>query len=190
MTRYAILLGDAPEDFRQTKIEDMFDFLSSKDEENRGGVVTFPNGISEMMLELVLDNTFKQNPKQILLYICAQSPVKDSDKSLWLGGEEIRRDVIEHYQRLATEAGIDLQVVMDWCKDLASEEELGYEEADSSCHCDLTTRHYEQDIRHCERSEAISKSNKDCFVASAPRNDGEVSKFSCNDERTGNGETR
>ena len=129
MTRYAILLGDAPEDFRQTKIEDMFDFLSSKDEENRGGIVTFPNGISEMMLELVLDNSFKQNPKQILLYICAQSPVKDSDKSLWLGGEEIRRNVIEHYKTLAAETGIDLQVVLDWCKDLASEEELGYEEA-------------------------------------------------------------
>lgn len=50
LNRYAILLGSAPEDFRQTKIEDMFDFLSSKDGERRGGVVAFPNGISEIML--------------------------------------------------------------------------------------------------------------------------------------------
>ena len=129
MNRYAILLGDAPEDFRQTKIEDMFDFLESQDGERHGGVVAFPNGISEMMLELVLENSFKQNPKQILLYICTLSPVKDDEKSVWLCGEEIRRDVIEHYKTLAMEAGVDFQVVFDCCKDIASEEELGYEKA-------------------------------------------------------------
>lgn len=129
MTSYAILLGSAPEHFRQTKIEDMFDFLESKDGERRGGIVAFPNGISEIMLEMVLDNSLRQNPKQILLYICTLSPVKDDEKSVWLCGEEIRRDVIEHYQTLAKKTGVDFQVVFDCCKDIASEEELGYEKA-------------------------------------------------------------
>ena len=184
MTRFAILLGSAPEDFRQKKIEDMFNFLNSK--RNKGdSIVTFANGISEMMLELVLDNSMKQlsdamvepaettsmnerhselvsestrtrhpefisesikemlkqdtgnndsprngdirNLNGILLYICTQSPVKDSDKSVWLGGEEIRRDVIEHYQRLAENCGIDMQVVMDSGSEVLCEENLGYE---------------------------------------------------------------
>lgn len=59
MSRFAILLGDAPEDFRQKKLEDMFNFLDSK--RNAGdSIVTFANGISEMMLEMVLDNSIKQ----------------------------------------------------------------------------------------------------------------------------------
>lgn len=130
MVQFAILLGSAPEDFRQKKLEDMFDFLDSK--RNKGdGIVTFANGISEMMLEIVLNNSFKQKPNQILLYICTLQPVGESKKTFWLGGEEIRRDVIEHYQRLAEECGIDMQVVFDWCKDFASEEELGWEKVDS-----------------------------------------------------------
>lgn len=127
MTRHSILLGSAPEDFRQTKIENMFDFLEAKDPDNRSGIVTFPNGISETMLKAVLDNSLKQNPHEILLYVCTQSPVKDSEKSLWLCGEEIRRDVITHYATLAEKTGVQMQVVLDWCRDFVSEEELGYE---------------------------------------------------------------
>lgn len=191
MSRFAILLGDAPEDFRQKKLEDMFNFLDSK--RNAGdSIVTFANGISEMMLEMVLDNSIKQlsnsshselvsestrtrhpefisgsakemlsegakqhvqhdnnvnvkgyndslqvqhgdirNSNSILLYICTKSPVKDSDKSIWLGGEEIRRDVIRHYQRLAEKCGIDMQLVMDFDSEIVSEEKLGYEKVES-----------------------------------------------------------
>ncbi len=130
MTKFAILLGSAPEDFRQKKIEDMFNFLNSK--RNAGdSIATFANGISELMLEMVLDNSLKQNPDGILLYICTRSPVKDSDKSIWLGGEEIRRDVIEHYKTLAAECGIDMQVVMDFDAELLSEDELGWEKVEN-----------------------------------------------------------
>ncbi len=108
----------------------MFDFLNSK--RNKGdSIVTFANGMSELMLELVLDNSLKQNPDGILLYICTKSPVKESDKSVWLGGEEIRRDVIRHYQRLATECGIDMQVVMDFDSEMMSDEELGWEKVEN-----------------------------------------------------------
>ena len=141
MAKFAILLGDAPEDFRQKKIEDMFDFLDSK--RNKGdSIVTFANGISEMMLELVLDNSLKQLAEEvvepaettsngkmnsILLYICTSQPVAERENSIWLGGEEIRRDVIEHYQELARECGIDMQVVMEDDSEILNEKELGWE---------------------------------------------------------------
>ena len=64
-------------------------------------------------------------------YICTKFPVKDSDRSVWLGGEEIRRDVIGHYQRLSEKCGVDMQVVMDFDAELLSEEKLGYEKVES-----------------------------------------------------------
>lgn len=215
LTKFAILLGSAPEDFRQKKIEDMFDFLDSK--RSKGdSIVTFANGISEMMLEMVMDNSVKQltnavvssastttqsehhsatqschsefisestkemlkqvqhdghferfapthalatsdvsestnarhseaKPKNLflqemfrsaqhdvlLLYICTLQPLSDNDKSFWLGGEEIRRDVILHYQELAAEYGIDMQVVFDFDRELVKEEELGWEKVEN-----------------------------------------------------------
>lgn len=126
MTKFSILVGDAPEDFRQKKIEDMFDFLDSKRSVD-DSIVTFANGISEMMLEMVLDNSFKQNPNQILLYICTRSPVDESESSVWTGGEEIRRDVISHFRKLAGECGIDMQIVFDVDAEMVREEEFGYE---------------------------------------------------------------
>lgn len=130
MTRYAILIGSAPEDFRQKKLEDMSDFLNSKN--GRRGMVTFANGITEQMLEMVLDNSMKQNPDSIILYLCTLQPVGDDENSLWLGGEEIRRNVISHYQELAAECGIDMQVIFDSDRELVSEEELGWEEVVST----------------------------------------------------------
>ncbi len=153
MIQFAILLGDAPEVFRQKKLEDMFDFLDSK--RHKGdSIVTFANGISELMLEMVLDNSVKQlsdsvvEPAEttskgrinsILLYICTTSPVKDSDKSFWLSGEEIRRDVIRHYQRFAEKCGIDMQVVFDAGSELVSEEELGWEKVEN-CNSDFSLK--------------------------------------------------
>ncbi len=186
MTRYAILLGSAPDAFRQKKIEEMFYFLDSKRTVG-DSIVTFANGISEIMLEMILDNSVKQlaeagvepvettklqarhcdseqseaeailenseqnarhpeldsgssnkvvsmnsttaNDKKnsIFLYICTLQPVGESEKAIWLGGEEIRRDVILHYQELATECGIDMQVIFDSDSEVMSDEELGWE---------------------------------------------------------------
>ncbi len=179
MKKYALLLGSAPEDFRQKKIEDMFDFLDSKRSAG-DSIVTFANGISELMLETVLDNAMRQltnvghseladfrcrphsdseSAKQtlnqvqgdgvcksnsILLYICTLQPVGDGEKSIWLGGEEIRKDVILHYQELAKDCGIDMQVVMDWDSEMMSEEEAGWERVEDS-HFELQTCHSELD---------------------------------------------
>ncbi len=131
MTRFALLLGDAPEDFRQKKIDEMNDFLSS-DADGNFQVVTFANGISEFMMEAVLENAFTQSPSNILLYICTRSSVKDDKKSFWLSDETIRRDVILHYQKLAEKNGIEMQVIFDVCNDFVSEEELGYEKVGGS----------------------------------------------------------
>lgn len=126
MSRFSILLGSASEDFRQKKLEEMFDFLESK-RSSGDSIVTFANGISELMLEMVLDNSMKQNPDSILLYICTLQPVAENEKTIWLRGEEIRRDAISHYQTLAAECGIDMQVLFDSDSEMVSEEELGYE---------------------------------------------------------------
>lgn len=99
-----------------------------------------------MMLELVLDNSLKQLAEEvvepaettsngkmnsILLCICTLEPVHDDEKTIWLGGDEIRRDVIELYQRLASECGICMQVVMDSGSEMVSEKELGYERTEN-----------------------------------------------------------
>lgn len=126
LKRFFILLGSAPKDFRQKKTEEMFDFLESK-KINGDSIITFANGITELMFEMVLDNSLKQNPESILLYICTLRPVGDNEKSIWLGGEEIRRDIVEHYQKLAAECEIDMQVVFDFGSEILNEKELGYE---------------------------------------------------------------
>lgn len=211
MLRFSILLGSAPEDYRQKKIEDMFDFLDSKRSAG-DSIVAFANGISEIMLEMVLDNSVKQladvavgpvvtEPRRsieiikpeihhcdvkcseaesvlenevedcrgkpdddtnlnnlrpseksagdsftenktnsIFLYICTLQPVGESEESIWLGGEEIRKDVIEHYQELAAECGIDMQVVLDSDGEMVREEKLGYEEVGSLTHSAVKIR--------------------------------------------------
>lgn len=127
MIRFSLLLGSAPEGYRQKKIEDMFDFLEAADPENRSGIAAFPNGISEAELEMVLENSLRQNPDGILLYFCTQRPVGENEKSIWLCGEEIQRDVLKRYRELLEERGVDFQVVLDWDCETVREEELGYE---------------------------------------------------------------
>ena len=133
LVRYAFLCGSAPEDFRQKKLLDMHDFLISES----GGfvpernIVIFPNGVNELMLECTLNNVLDGNagdePNEILLYICADSPISGSDESVLLCGEEIRRDVILYYADLAKKMEFGFQVILDSDRELVSEESLGWE---------------------------------------------------------------
>lgn len=114
-------------------MEYMFNFLDSKKNAD-DSIVTFENGISEM----VMDNLFNQKPNQILLYnICTLQPVLEDEKSIWLGGEEIRCEEICNYQTLVAECEIDMQVVMDSGRELVKEEKLGWEKVDSLDHCEF-----------------------------------------------------
>ena len=128
MTRYAILCGSAPDDFRQKKLNDLFDSLIEKD----GWHVTcLANGTDELMLEYALNNILDGNAgdeaDSMMLYFCTESPVMDADESFWICGNEIRKDVIEYYSQLAEKCGINFQVIFDCDRELISEEELGYE---------------------------------------------------------------
>ena len=120
MNHYAILCGSAPDGFTQKKINDMHDFLIS----DAGGswaekdIVIFPNGVTEAMLSFVLERLKADKTEQILLYICTLSPVADSDKSVWLGGEKVRKSVIEAF----CEDG-HAQVIYDSCREFAGDEE-------------------------------------------------------------------
>ncbi|WP_296012419.1 hypothetical protein [uncultured Treponema sp.] len=127
MTRHAILCGSAPDGFTQKKINEMHDFLTSE----AGGfwaekeIVIFPNGVSEAMLSFVLERLKADKTEQILLYICTLSPVSDEDKSVWLGGEEVRKSVIEDFGNCG---GIETQVVYDCGREVVSDEEMEKEE--------------------------------------------------------------
>ncbi len=98
-----MILGEAPEDFRMKKTEEVYDFLRS----DKGGpipsenIIGFPQGVSELMLGAVLDRMFNEETKSILLYFCTRTPVSNDSPTLFIGGEEIRFDVIQNYQNLA-----------------------------------------------------------------------------------------
>lgn len=121
MSHYAILCGSAPDGFTQKKINEMHDFLIS----SAGGlwaekdILIFPNGVTETMLSFVLERLKADKTDQILLYICTMSPVAEEDKSVWLGGDEVRKSVIEAF----CEDG-HAQVVYDSCREIASDEEI------------------------------------------------------------------
>ena len=102
MTRYAILCGSAPEDFRQKKLNDLFDSLIEKD----GWHVTcLANGTNELMLEYALNNILDGNAGDeasgVMLYFCTEKTLADSEETFWLCGNEIRKDVIDYYSQLA-----------------------------------------------------------------------------------------
>lgn len=99
MPRYAILCGSAPRGFTQKKINEMYDFLTS----SSGGA-------------------WAEKAEQILLYICTLTPVADEDKSVWLGGYEVRRSLIETF--CSDGRG---QVIYDCGRELERNEEIGLE---------------------------------------------------------------
>ena len=119
LSHYAILCGSAPDGFTQKKINEMHDFLISE----AGGflaekdILIFPNGVTEAMLSFVLERLKADKTEQILLYICTLSPVADEDKSVWLGGDEVRKSVIEAF----CEDG-HAQVIYDSCREFSGDD--------------------------------------------------------------------
>ena len=140
MTRYALLCGSAPNDFRQKKLEDLHNELLIKDGWH---VTAFANGIDELTLEYALNNIFDGSAgdeasgvrhASVLLYFCARSEadlnakMADADcEVVRLGENEIRRDVISYCAELARKCDVDFSVVYDFDSELVSEGELGYE---------------------------------------------------------------
>lgn len=118
LKKYAILCGSAPRGFTQKKINEMYDFLTS----SAGGawaekeIVFFPNGVDDAMLSFVLERLKADKAEQILLYICTLTPVADEDKSVWLGGYEVRRSLIEAFC-----SDVCAQVIYDCGRELVME---------------------------------------------------------------------
>lgn len=127
MTRSAVLCGCAPDGFTQKKINEMHDFLTDE----AGGswtekeITIFPNGVSEAMLSFVLERLKADKTERIFLYICTLSPVADEDESVWLGGEEVRKSVMEAFC-----ANGCVQVIYDICRDFIADEETDDEMED------------------------------------------------------------
>ena len=133
MKRYAILCGNAKEDYEQTKISLMHEkLLSNGWAENE--ITIFPNGVNELLLEYALNNCVEhtRNDKsdcavKIFLYICALSQDCIKDDYITLGNDEIRKSVIAHYAAVAEKVGAEMQAVYDWDDELIAEESLGWD---------------------------------------------------------------
>ena len=121
MTRHAILYGSAPNGFTQKKINSMHDFLTSDEgglwQEN--DITIFPNGVTEVMLTFVLNRLKSEKIEKILLYICTLSPVVDTEKSVWLGGEEIEKKAFQEILE-----GSNAQVIFDCDREMVKEEDM------------------------------------------------------------------
>lgn len=118
--RYAVLCGSAPDGRRQKKIAAMHSFLTSEE----GGlwaeaeIIIFPNGVSGTMLSFVLERLRADGIEYIFLYVCPLSPVSDGDTSVWLGGKEVERRMIDDF---CANGGV--QVVYDSCRETVDETE-------------------------------------------------------------------
>ncbi len=117
LQRNAILCGSAPLGFTQKKLNEMHGFLIS----SAGGawrekeITVFPNGVSEAMLLFVLGQLKSQKIDYILLYICTETGVADGEKSVWLGGEEIHKEIFLNKE-------LNIQVVFDSCRDFIQDD--------------------------------------------------------------------
>ena len=144
MNQFAILCGSAPKGFRQKKIEYKYDFLTSEagGKFQPGSIVVFPNGVDELFLESLLNETLEkasdaEDDGQVLLYLCAKSEADlcaelldcavSGVEVVRLGKEQIRKEVIDYYVDLAEKIGVGFRVEYDWDSEFVREEELGYE---------------------------------------------------------------
>lgn len=123
MSTIALIIGSAPDGYRQKNFEEKRDSCLANDAEYVG----CPNGINETMLEPILKNAFEKHIDKILLYICTLEPVKDSNKTIKLGNYRISKDYLVSCQKLAESKGAILSIEYDVCNDLVSEKELGFE---------------------------------------------------------------
>ena len=135
LTRYALLCGSAPNDYRQKKLNDLYDSLLETDGWN---VTCMANGIDEFMLEYAFKNILSENAggavSGLLLYFCTETPVSESDSSFWLGSWEIQKNTITHYSDWAKQSKLDFQVIYDSDREFVSEKDLGYEKlSDEEC---------------------------------------------------------
>ena len=121
MKKHAILCGSAPNGFTQKKINEMHDFLTGGDSGSwaEKEIMIFPNGVDEAMLSFVLERLKADKTEQILLYIGTLSPVAESEKSVWLGGEEVRKSVAS----AGSAAANSIQVIYGACRDFIPDEE-------------------------------------------------------------------
>lgn len=143
MKKYAILCGSAPNDYRQKKLEEKYGFLETKEGFEPGSIVSFPNGVSELFLESILNEAFdkaaddESDSGKVVLYIFAKaesdlkSELSDSCvegvEVVRLGDNEIRKEVLAYYADLAEKQEIDFQVIYDYDDEFITEEELGFE---------------------------------------------------------------
>ena len=123
MSTITLLIGSAPEGYRQKKFKEKCDSCFASDEEYVGS----PNGIDEATLKSILNNVFEKHPAHIFFYIYTQEQIKESNKIIKLGNYRVSKDFLLNCQELAKDKGVNLTIEYDVCNDLVTLEELGFE---------------------------------------------------------------
>lgn len=132
MSRYAVLCGSAPKGFCQKKLDDTLNFLESEagGSLKRRCIASFPDGITELSLESVLNDLIDKEADEVSLYFFAMDESDLSALSEYeavgfgkfevvkIGGEEIRKEIIEYYQELFKNSGSSLNVFYEASPDL------------------------------------------------------------------------
>jgi len=89
----------------------------------KAGYENLRNELSISHNEDISEGLCESSKVKIFLYICTLSPVLESEKSVWLVGEEIRKSVIEDFAAADSDNEIDLQVVYDADREFVSDED-------------------------------------------------------------------
>ena len=114
--KYALLCGSAPDGKRQKKINNMYKFLttSAPGDWNDNEILIFPNGIDEKTLSFIINKLRKSGTKLIYTYLCSIQPIRDTDSSIWLCGNEIQKKIFLN----------DIYSVFDFDSQFLSEDEF------------------------------------------------------------------
>mgnify|MGYP007101841259 CR=1 FL=1 len=97
MSRFALLFGSAPEGHIQKKVDGMYDFLSSQEGGSYGSdeLMVFPNGLPAEELCEIFSRLSAYGVENLYLYVCTIAPTFDSEESVWLGGNEVKKEALE-----------------------------------------------------------------------------------------------
>ena len=115
----------------KTQAENLRDEKSGYENLKNTISLPFNNDISEEFSEII--------KIKIFLYICTLSPFSESEKSVWLGGEEVKKSVIDDFCKSLRFIGgaescgagasvepaetCDIQVIYDSCREFVKEDD-------------------------------------------------------------------
>ena len=101
--------------------------------DEKSGYKKLKNALSLPCNKDISEEFFENCKIKIFLYICTLSPVEESEKSVWLGGEEVKKSVIDDFIEFPRALDVtcqdeigafnDIQVIYDSDREFVREED-------------------------------------------------------------------